>query len=105
MLRCSSCSASFFNVAGLIWALLPSWSVVPEPAIKSATGGRSTSGGIDSTASMAPTLILVSSAAALAAIPNRPAIASVRTTVPAYMRYSILRASSGSMIGMPSRIG
>src|SRR6202048_2473566 len=67
MLRASSCSASFFSVAGLICGPLPSWSVEPEPAINSATGGRSTPGGIVSTASMAPTLILLSSAQAFTA--------------------------------------
>src|ERR1700722_10408376 len=64
MLRASSCSASFFSVAGLICGPLPSRSVEPEPAINSATGGRSTPGGTVSTASMAPTLILLSSAQA-----------------------------------------
>jgi len=38
-------SASFFSVAGLTLGPLPSWSMEPEPAIRSATGGRSISGG------------------------------------------------------------
>ncbi|WGR94693.1 hypothetical protein MTX20_11150 [Bradyrhizobium sp. ISRA435] len=39
MPRATSCSESFFSVAGLSCGPLPSWSVEPEPAIRSATGG------------------------------------------------------------------
>src|SRR6185312_13007247 len=61
MLRATSCSESFFNVAGFIFGPLPSWSVDPEPAINSATGGCSTPAGVVSTASIGPTLIRLSS--------------------------------------------
>src|SRR3974390_2680189 len=62
MLCATNCSESFFSVAGFICGPLPSWSMDPEPAINSATGGRSTPVGTVNTASMAPTVILFSSA-------------------------------------------
>src|SRR5216684_8001152 len=52
------------------------WRDDPEPAIKSATGGRSTSAGTVSTASRAPTRILVSSADAFRVMPKQLRIAS-----------------------------
>src|SRR5579862_1312167 len=67
MLRATSWSESFFSVAGFICGPLPSWSIDPDPAINSATGGLSTPAGVVRTASMGPTVTLLSSAQALAA--------------------------------------
>ena len=79
-------SESFFKVAGLNCGPLPSWSVVPEPAISNATGGRSTPGGTVSTASMAPTRIRLSSAAAFMVMPGIARIAITQKIFPARMR-------------------
>src|SRR5262245_10609746 len=81
MLRAASSSESFFRVAGLICGPLPSWSVEPDPAIKSATGGLSTPGGTFRNASMAPTRILLSWADALAARPRAETTASAARIV------------------------
>src|SRR5690242_11075481 len=65
MPRAASSSDSFFSVAGFSCGPLPSRSVEPEPAIKSATGGFSTPVGTFSVASIAPTRTALSSADAL----------------------------------------
>jgi hypothetical protein len=60
----------FFSVAGLTWGPLPSRSVGPEPAIRSATGGCMACAGTVRTESMAPMASFVSSAEAFMAKPT-----------------------------------
>src|SRR5579883_816777 len=111
MLRATSWSESFFSVAGFICGPLPSWSMLPEPAISSATGGLSTPAGVVRTASIGPTVSLLSSAEAFAARPaSRRAIAAKAVRMGALVKLARLfrqhdRNAVADRISEPGRSG